>query len=204
MQKIQINNKELKNLLNDFSDWFNYLDKSEIKLKGKKDHNEYYTSEEYYNTIDKKNHIGFPEKTYGVDLASVDSTPISFREKIRNIDKDFNSILGSKNCAVKMYYPKNGYMGWHNNHNAHGYNILFSYSKEGSGFFRYKELKNLKTVTMFDSAGWTAKVGYYGSNKEQDKLFWHCARAYEDRLTLGFVIPDKNFWNMMIEDIESI
>tara|TARA_B100000424_G_scaffold270333_1_gene269388 strand:+ start:1029 stop:1643 length:615 start_codon:yes stop_codon:yes gene_type:complete len=204
MQKIQINNKELKNLLNDFSDWFNYLDKSEIKLKGKKDYNEYYTSEEYYNTIDKKNHIGFPEETYGVDLACVDSTPISFREKIRNIDKDFNSILGSKNCAVKMYYPKNGYMGWHNNHNAHGYNILFSYSKEGSGFFRYKELKNLKTVTMFDSAGWTAKVGYYGSNKEQDKLFWHCARAYEDRLTLGFVIPDKNFWNMMIEDIESI
>ena len=36
-----------------------------------------------------------------------------------------------------------------------------------------------------------------------DKLFWHCARAYEDRLTLGFVIPDKSFWEMMIEDIES-
>ena len=39
--------------------------------------------------------------------------------------------------------------------------------------------------------------------KEKDKLYWHCARAYEDRLTLGFVIPNKNFWEMMIEDIES-
>ena len=204
MQNIEINNNELLNLLNSFSEWFNTIDKKEIKIKGKKDINEYYTSEEYYQSINKKDHIGYPEETFGIDLNLTQATPLSFREKIRNIDKDFNSILGSRNCAVKMYYPKNGYMGWHNNNNAHGYNILFSYSKNGNGFFRYKEPKNLSTTTMFDSAGWTAKVGYYGNNDESDKLFWHCARAYEDRLTLGFVIPDKNFWQMMIEDIESI
>ena len=56
---------------------------------------------------------------------------------------------------------------------------------------------------MFDKPGWNAKVGYYGNNDEPDKLFWHCARAYEDRLTLGFVLPDEDFWKMMIEDIES-
>ena len=204
MQNIEINNNELLNLLNSFSEWFNTIDKKEIKIKGKKDINEYYTSEEYYQSINKKDHIGYPEETFGIDLNLTQATPLSFREKIRNIDKDFNSILGSRNCAVKMYYPKNGYMGWHNNNNAHGYNILFSYSKNGNGFFRYKEPKKLTTTTMFDSAGWTAKVGYYGNNDESDKLFWHCARAYEDRLTLGFVIPDKNFWQMMIEDIESI
>lgn len=204
MQNIEINNNELLNLLNSFSEWFNTIDKKEIKIKGKKDIDEYYTSEEYYQSINKKDHIGYPEETFGIDLNLTQATPLSFREKIRNIDKDFNSILGSRNCAVKMYYPKNGYMGWHNNNNAHGYNILFSYSKNGNGFFRYKEPKNLSTTTMFDSAGWTAKVGYYGNNDESDKLFWHCARAYEDRLTLGFVIPDKNFWQMMIEDIESI
>ena len=204
MQNIEIKNNELLKLLNSFSEWFNTIDKKEIKIKGKEDVNEYYTSEEYYESINKKDHIGYPEETYGIDLNMTQATPLCFREKIRNIDKDFNSILGSRNCAVKMYYPKNGYMGWHNNNNAHGYNILFSYSKNGNGFFRYKEPKNLSTTTMFDSAGWTAKVGYYGNNDESDKLFWHCARAYEDRLTLGFVIPDKNFWQMMIEDIESI
>ena len=99
-----------------------------------------------------------------------------------------------------MYYPKGGYMGWHNNHNASGYNILFSYTRSGRGFFRYKKDN---VVTMEDSPGWTAKVGYYGNNKEPDKLFWHCARAYEDMLTLGFVIPNENFWNMMIDDIQS-
>mgnify|MGYP001168980476 FL=1 len=204
MQNIEIRNNELLKLLNNFSNWFNEIDKKEIKIQGKKDNNEYYTSEEYYESINKKDHIGYPEETHGIDLNMTEATPLSFREKIRNIDKDFNSILGSRNCAVKMYYPKNGYMGWHNNNNAHGYNILFSYSKDGNGFFRFKEPKNLSTITMFDSAGWTAKVGYYGNNDEPDKLFWHCARAYEDRLTLGFVIPDKNFWQMMIEDIQSI
>ena len=55
---------------------------------------------------------------------------------------------------------------------------------------------------MYDEPGWTAKVGYFGTNEEKDKIFWHCARAYEDRLTLGFVIPDQNMWEMMCDDIQ--
>ena len=199
MNTIQIRNKDLINLLNDYSNWFEGVNKSLIKVRGEKDENEYYTSDKYLKKIDKKNHEGFPEKTHGIDLVFCDSTDNEIRKRIRKIDLDFNSILGSKHCAVKMYYPAGGYMGWHNNHNASGYNILFSYTKNGNGFFRYK---TDKTYTMHDKPGWTAKVGYYGNNKEPDKLFWHCARAYEDRLTLGFVIPDRSFWEMMIEDIE--
>tara|TARA_Y100000114_G_scaffold12449_1_gene10014 strand:- start:1437 stop:2042 length:606 start_codon:yes stop_codon:yes gene_type:complete len=199
MNTIQIKNKDLINLLNDYSNWFEGVNKSLIKVRGERDENEYYTSDKYLKKIDKKNHEGFPEKTHGIDLVFCDSTDNEIRKRIRKIDLDFNSILGSKHCAVKMYYPAGGYMGWHNNHNASGYNILFSYTKNGNGFFRYK---TDKTYTMHDKPGWTAKVGYYGNNKEPDKLFWHCARAYEDRLTLGFVIPDRSFWEMMIEDIE--
>ena len=200
MQTIEIKNIELKNLLNDYSEWFENLDKTSIKVRGEKDIDEYYTSEEYLSSIDKKIHEGFPEKTHGIDLVFCDSIDDNIRKRIRQVDMDFNSVLGSERCAVKMYYPEGGYMGWHNNHNASGYNILFSYTKNGNGFFRYK---TDQLVTMNDSPGWTAKVGYYGNNDEPDKLFWHCARAYEDRLTLGFVIPNKNFWEMMIEDIES-
>ena len=200
MQTIEIKNIELKNLLNDYSEWFENLDKTSIKVRGEKDIDEYYTSEEYLSSIDKKIHEGFPEKTHGIDLVFCDSIDDNIRKRIRQVDMDFNSVLGSERCAVKMYYPEGGYMGWHNNHNASGYNILFSYTKNGNGFFRYK---TDKLVTMNDSPGWTAKVGYYGNNDEPDKLFWHCARAYEDRLTLGFVIPNKNFWEMMIEDIKS-
>ena len=200
MQTIEIKNIELKNLLNDYSEWFENLDKSSVKVRGEKDIDEYYTSEEYLSSIDKKIHEGFPEKTHGIDLVFCDSIDDNIRKRIRQVDMDFNSVLGSERCAVKMYYPEGGYMGWHNNHNASGYNVLLSYSKNGNGFFRYK---TDKIVTMFDKPGWTAKVGYYGNNNEPDKLFWHCARAYEDRLTLGFVLPDEDFWKMMIEDIES-
>jgi hypothetical protein len=203
MQVINIKNKEILLLLNDFSSWFKNLDKSVIKLAGEADQEEYYTEEDYFKSVNKETHVGYPEKAYGIDIATIDSTPIELREKIRQVDIQFSSILGARNCAVKMYYPENGYMGWHNNHNASGYNILFSYTQNGKGFFKYKDPKSLSSVTMNDTPGWTAKVGYYGSLEEKDKLYWHCARAYEDRLTLGFVIPDKSFWEMMIEDIES-
>jgi len=199
MENIEIKNKQLKEMLNDFSSWFDDIDKTKLNIIGKKDKDEYYTSEKYYETINKEKHKGFPEKTYGIDLVFWDTTETKVREKIREVDSNFNTILGSRHCAVKMYYPAGGYMGWHNNHNASGYNILLSYTKEGKGFFRYK---TDKIVTMFDKPGWTAKVGYYGNNDEPDKLFWHCARAYEDRLTLGFVIPNPYFWEMMIDDIQ--
>lgn len=202
MINIKIQNKEIINLLNDYSEWIENLDKSVFKLEGKPDKNDYYTEEEYFKTIDQEKHIGFPEVTYGTDIAFTQTTMVDLRQRIRQIDSDFNDILSAKHCAVKMYYPKGGYMGWHNNHNASGYNILFSYTKNGEGYFRYKDPKTLETVTMHDSPGWTAKVGYYGMLEEKDKIYWHCARAYEVRLTLGFVIPDKNFWEMMIEDIQ--
>ena len=56
MQTIEIKNIELKNLLNDYSEWFENLDKSSIKVRGEKDIDEYYTSEEYLSSIDKKIH----------------------------------------------------------------------------------------------------------------------------------------------------
>ncbi len=200
MRCIEINNKEVVTLLSDFSTWFEDSGKKEIDVQGEPDEDEYYTSEEYFDTINQEKHVGFPEKAHGVDMGLFASSVESFKERLRQVDSQFNSTLGARNCAVKMYYPKGGYMGWHNNHNASGYNILFSYTRNGNGWFRYRENGNI--VTMNDSPGWTAKVGYYGSNKEPDKLYWHCARAYEDRLTLGFVIPDKSFWEMMVDDIQ--
>ena len=54
---------------------------------------------------------------------------------------------------------------------------------------------------MQDKPGWTAKVGYFGYN--DDDIFWHSARTYDEfRLTCSFVIPHKEMWEMMIEDIE--
>ena len=159
MKQLEIKNSELIELLNNTSNWFKSIDKSILSFKNKKDDNEYYTSEKYLNQIDPEKHDGIPKYTHGVDIAFPSTTPGSWRKKILEIDNSLNIILGSQRCAVKMYYPTDGYMSWHNNHNAPGYNILFSYTEQGDGWFRYKDPKTSEIVTMYDEPGWTAKVG---------------------------------------------
>ena len=129
-------NPELLKIVDPFIDWIFSFDRSVLGVKGKKDENEYNTSEAYLNTIDKTKHVGFPEIAYGIDLTLVESTPMDFRQKIIDIDHDLNNFFGAKFCAVKMYYPRGGYMGWHTNWNCPGYNILLSYNRGGRGYFR--------------------------------------------------------------------
>jgi hypothetical protein len=194
-------NPELLNIVNKYTEWFFSEDRSQIKLKGKPDENDYYTSEEYLNSIDKEKHIGFPEITYGQDLTVVESTPKHYRDKIMSFDSELSHFFGAKFCAVKMYYPNGGYMGWHTNWNCPGYNILLSYNKEGNGYFKYRDPKTKEIVVQKDHAGWQAKVGYFGDKKEPDNIVWHCARSYSERLTFGYVIPDKAMWQMMVDDL---
>ena len=36
-----------------------------------------------------------------------------------------------------MWYPKDGYIAWHNNWNVPGYNVLFTYTETGNGYWRH-------------------------------------------------------------------
>lgn len=200
-------NPDLLEILNEYSDWFFNFDRSLLSKNGEPDENEYHTSLEYLDEVDKDTHVGFPEHTYGLDLMDIHCLdplhPLfrEFRQKVVDTDGKMLRFFGARFSAVKMYYPTNGFMGWHNNWNCPGENLLLSYTKTGNGWFRYRDPITKEIVTMDDKPGWTAKVGYYGRKDEPDKIYWHCARAYEERLTLGFVIPDKQMWDMMVEDL---
>ena len=196
-------NPEVYDTLYNFSDWFFQQDRELIHLHGKPDIDEYHTSQEYLNIVDKETHEGFPEEVYGIDLATTYEISEEYREKLRQLDRVLNPIFASKFNAVKMYYPKSGFMGWHNNWNCPGYNILLSYTKTGNGFFRYRNPVTKEITTINDTPGWSVKAGYYGDKHEDNKVYWHCARAYEERLTLGYVIPDENMWQMALEDVIS-
>ena len=104
-------------------------------------------------------------------------------------------------CALSAVYPPDGFMGWHNNHNANGYNVLFSWTEKGQGFFRYQDPITKEIVTMNDQPGWTCKVGYFGNQREKDKIFWHCCSADELRITIGWLFPilkaSDNFVNQI-------
>lgn len=192
-------NPELLEILDGFTDWFFKQDRSLLLLNGEPDENEYYTSEEYHDSIPWDLHIGYPKEIYAVDMNFTKTTPLEWREKITGVRNKLNTFLCANFSAVMVYYPPGGFMSWHDNRNSPGYNILLSYNKTGNGFFRFKDKG--QTVTVEDKPGWNLKVGYYGGEAEEDLQVRHCARSYEERLTFGMVIPHKHMWEMTVEEM---
>jgi hypothetical protein len=205
MKSIAINNPGLQNILNDFLPVLLAVDRSKFPYgQGSLVTSEYACGLEYLLHMQGKKVDGFPEKTYGVDLMKYTTQHQSVRDALKKLDTDLLAWSGSRNNAVKMLYPKGGYMGWHHNANASGYNILLSWSADGLGFFRYQDPITKEIVTIQDRPGWTCKVGYYGRFNEPDRMYWHCASAeHEERFTLGYVIPHEGMWNDMADDIQS-
>lgn len=204
MKSINITNPELQDILNTFMDVLQSCDRSGYPY-GKSDITpEYACGEEYLKHMQGKQVDGFPEKTFGVDLSRFNPPHDSLRKALTKLDQDLIAWSGSRNNAVKMLYPKGGYMGWHHNANAPGYNIILSWSKGGSGYFRYQDPITKEIITLEDTPGWTCKCGYYGKFSEPDKIIWHCANAaQEERFTLGYIIPHEGMWNDMMDDIQS-
>lgn len=138
--------------------------------------------------------------------------PERFKESKQNILWDLigkdviklMTFLGSHENALVAYYPNNGYIGWHHNGNAPGYNILMSYSTDGNGYFKYYDRDNNKVVYMNDKPGWNLKVGYYpDERKEPERVYWHAAATTNPRLSIAFIVRNKEMWTNMIEDLTS-
>lgn len=215
MKQIELNNPQLRSILNDFlivfQEKFDFKTFPHFRNPDQQFTLEYVTGNEYLSHMQGKKVTGYPEQTYGFDLMFErgnqniinDNPPL--KKALVKLDKDLLAWSGSRNNAVKMVYPKGGFMGWHHNANAPGYNILISWSKDGTGFFKYQDPITKEIITINDSPGWTCKVGYYGALHEKDKIYWHCAGApFEERFTLGYIIPHQGMWESMIEDIESM
>lgn len=202
--------EELLEILTPYSDWFFSQDLTELEQsidtkRAGEETLETACGDDYLKMIVDKDgeHIGYPEHTRSIDILMDGRAPREHREACQKLNQELCSYLGARNQAVQVFYPKDGFMGWHNNWNAHGYNILLSCTPNGNGFFRYRDPLTHEIITMEDKPGWTAKVGYYGRGREPDKVYYHCAGSYEPRITLGFVIPHEALWLNMIEDIES-
>ena len=212
MKLVDIKNEEVLAIITEYSDWFFNQDLTDLdKISNHEGRHQGYTLDtgcglDHLEEIVSKDgqHIGYPEKTISVDIAAEDGVSSEHKKKCRDMATTLCSYLGARNQAVNVYYPAGGFMGWHNNWNASGYNIILSHSKEGNGFFRYRDPITKEIVNMKDSPGWTCKVGYFGKGREPDKVVYHCAGSHEPRLTLGFVIPHLEMWQDMIADISDI
>ena len=126
------------------------------------------------------------------------------RNKIIKLCDNLTNELGAKSNSLACYYPENGYTGWHHNANAPGYNVLFTFNDSNGGYFEEYDILNEKYIKHEDGIGWSAKTGYFGSHKEQDKKVWHCAANYSgQRITVSYIIDQYDMWMDMIDELDS-
>lgn len=216
MQAISNISEELLEILTEFSDFFYSRDFSHLKQSIGK--NEQFkeisifekgpeaTSLEYlHEALKEPKKYGYPRYSWGLEL-NIDSVYFDdpeLKAKARETNNKLMNFFGARNNALQMFYPSGGYIGWHNNANAPGYNIVLSCNPGADGEFEHWDHINNKLVVFKDQPGWNCKVGYFGAFNEPEKVYWHCARTRTPRLTFSYVIFDKNLWESMVEDIDA-
>lgn len=210
MQTLKSIHPDLLSILDNFQKWFFQQDLQSIRIDRRDDFKKGLSymecTERPYlkEALPTPDRFGYPRDCYGTDMnTQPNHIPNHFHPILKTLDDDLITFLGARNNALKMYYPPKGFIGWHNNGNAHGYNIVMTYSKDGNGSFYSYDIKNDNIIEYKDKIGWTIKVGYFGHFKEPDKVYWHSAKTESDRLTLSYIIYDKNLWENMVEEIES-
>ena len=133
-----------------------------------------------------------------------DSNP-EVREKIwreiQDINDDMMFFLGTRNNALCAYYPPGGYISWHTNWNAPGYNLIFSWSENGDGWFKARDPNTGQIITYNDKPGWQLKAGYFGHLGERDKICYHAASTNCNRITVSFLFSDEDMAMDLQDDV---
>jgi len=204
MRFVDINDQYIIKRLLGFEKSFNSLnyDKLEIDNRDPLIDKHYGTSKEYLEDLMKSPQNGWPLSINGIDLASYINPSKPWKKLTFDITNNFTRELGAQQNALCCYYPSDGFIGWHDNHNAPGHTLLFTWSKNGDGYFRYRDKKTGEIITMWDKPGWTCKTGKYGDGSKEDPSQWHCAMTNEPRWSIAFYIRSQSMIDMIVEDIE--
>jgi hypothetical protein len=224
--KVPVRNKELLETLNrypelrhdeDFEKYVRLVYESERS----RDQGDYYTGEEYRKEIVNQGtaHEGFPDYilSYNFKINSMEhqiftdtAPPVwrnEFTKKLVELNDKMMNFLATRNNALTVIYPPGGYISWHNNANAHGFNLIFTWSETGDGWFKYVDPNTRKVVTVQDQPGWQCKAAYFGSYREPEKLMYHAAKTNCWRCTISYIFNEteiaKEFREEILEDIRS-
>lgn len=150
------------------------------------------------------NHDGAPEnaRSYGIkpELHKNKDTINQYRSDFAKFDIGIRQELALKTNALSQLYPPTGFIGWHNNANASGYNLIFTWSETGDGWFKYID-KYGQEITVPDKKGWTLKATYFGTYEEKN-VCYHAAYTNCWRMTHSFVLGyNQDYWLDCIDHI---
>jgi hypothetical protein len=223
MTEVVIRNKNLLDKLNGFIDEFfsisGYDDEYYHAYDGEKalTDPEYYCNREWLDHMleNWETHSGFPEQHFSQPISRMATVnPEKFLNLKNKVREDFTTEIGAMHAALSNYYPPGGFVGWHTNWNANCYQILFTWSKTGNGYFKYYDKQKDEIVTIQDVPGWQCRHFYFGRKDEPDHHCWHAAYAGEPRITLAYKFTNGSLKDPMdvqarmlrdqlIEEIES-
>ena len=216
MREILINNPELLERLEGFAETFLRLKPENLPISDRDAEmdKDYATSNEYLKVIVDKGfrHEGPPEAIKAVDLLAWyhdnpdEQLSPEWQDFANDVAFNFPREMGIQQNAIMGYYPDDGYIGWHDNHDAPGFTLLFNWSQDGDGFYRFRDPITHKVTTIPDKKGWSCKSGYYGvvndARGEEQQWTYHCASTNCPRWAIAFYIKSRDIWNMIIEEIE--
>ena len=224
MSEVTIRNKALLQTLNKFSvemlskqgyndeKYWTYVERDDIH-KG-----EFYCSEEYLkDCLSRDELIGPPDRYFAQPISNmVRQDRDMWEDYMQMVKYDFASEIGAHTSALLSYYPPGGFVGWHTNWDANAYQVLFTWSENGDGYFKYYDKQKDEIVTIQDKPGWQCRHYYFGSKEEQDLHCWHSAyNGTGQRITLAYKFVNDGSVNnpkdaqaramrdMLIEEIES-
>ena len=143
---IPINNSEILETLNKFLWFYDEREKEIAKCvifdEGKD--RDYFTGDKHRDSIMSRGsiHDGFPEagKFYSFKTDNKNNGGSLTRKTIQyytTINEELQVKLCTKNNALCAMYPPKGFISWHNNANASAYNLIFTWSETGEGYFKY-------------------------------------------------------------------
>ena len=116
-----------------------------------------------------------------------------FRETI-------GKLLEYQRYYTSAYVPK-GFVSWHADDDIAGYYLMFSYTKSGKGFFKYRDPNTNQIVNLNDNPGWMVRSGILGT--KENEVLWHCASAEQDRYTILFMYDDEEKFNRAVKTLET-
>lgn len=215
MKFYDIKNERVLDILEEFR--YTYFEKynvPEVNPDCFKSHVTNQVSEDYYISDHFRdyviglgtNHEGAAEHSYAYKVKPKnlkDETQIDeYKVDWLTLDGKIKTELGLNYSALSMMYPPNGYIGWHNNADASSYNLVFTYSETGNGWFKFVDPLTGLVRELPDKKGWSLKAGYFGNYNEPEHIYYHAAWTGCWRMTLSYVLgKDKEYWQDCIDYI---
>ena len=226
LRHVEVNNPELLEILNEYSKLHTmqgFEENCHLSSKQAIRQRDFYVGPKHMDEIvgQGTGHEGFPDELVGYNFKLSDKAHMMFEQDadplfkrdmtlhLRDLNDKMMNFLSVKHNALAAVYPPGGFISWHNNANAPGYNLIFSYSEDGSGYFEYIHPETKEVVRSQDQAGtWTCKAAYFGHYGQDDQIMYHAASTDDWRCTVSYVFDHSDesiaLREMVLTDIESV